>query len=181
MNIYLEKVKEFMLTFGQPVLDKPTSLTQDRQRLRIALIFEELKEYAESSGELEYFNLLALNSQQEFQENYWDKDITYVPIVDQVEQLDALLDLQYVISGAIHEHGFGEIFDAGFDEVHNSNMSKACSTQDQIDRTFDFYDKEDTAILFDEKDGKYIVKRLKDHKVLKNIDYKPAQLAQFLK
>ena len=38
MNKYLEQVKEFMVTAGQPVLDKPTPLPDDRQELRIALI-----------------------------------------------------------------------------------------------------------------------------------------------
>lgn len=43
----------------------------------------------------------------------------------EVEQLDALLDLQYVLSGAVHEHGFVKYLMKLFEEVHSSNMSKA--------------------------------------------------------
>ncbi len=38
--------------------------------------------------------------------------------------LDALVDLQYVISGTVLTLGLQDVFDAAFDEVHRSNMSK---------------------------------------------------------
>lgn len=180
MNIYLEKVKEFMLTFGQPVLDKPTVLSDDRQELRIALIFEELKEYSYASGKADYFNDLCNKSYSEFVET--GEILGYVPVVDQVEQLDALEDLQYVLSGAVHEHGFGEIFDTGFDEVHDSNMSKADETEVDADITRNKYDDHniETHTIYNSKTGVYVNYRTEDGKVLKSHKYKPAQLAQFL-
>lgn len=181
MNNYLVKVKEFMTTFGQPVLDKPTPLPDDRQELRIALIWEELKEYSVASGKLEYFNLLAMKSIQDFQELYLDKDIEYVPIIDQVEQLDALEDMQYVLSGAVHEHGFGEIFDAGFDEVHDSNMSKADDNIEDAIKTQSNYGEQGLSTFLKKVGNKIITYRTEDNKVLKSYKYKPAQLAQFLK
>ena len=178
---YLRKVKEFMTIFGQPVLDKPTPLPEDRQKLRIALLFEELKEYAEASGQWEYFvdqlcekevNRLLNDRQEGFNQH---------PSINEVEQLDALLDLQYVLSGAVHAHGFGSIFDAGFEEVHNSNMSKACPDIATAFRTLAKYAEEGIEVHCDTDSLPIVIYRAEDNKVLKSIDYKPAQLAQFLK
>lgn len=175
---YLGKVKEFMTTFGQPVLDKPTPLPDDRQKLRIALLFEELKEYAEASGKYDHFIYLC---NQSFDD--WNKRFKhgYSPIIDQVEQLDALEDMQYVLSGAVHEHGFGEIFDAGFEEVHNSNMSKACQSEEEAINTAANYLNQNISVKYDPFKIPIVIYREEDNKVLKSIDYKPAQLAQFLK
>lgn len=179
---YLGKVKEFMITFGQPVLDKPTPLPEDRQKLRIALLFEELKEYAEASGQLDYFNDLCDISASTSYIKILGENIQYVPIIDQVEQLDALLDLQYVLSGAVHEHGFGGIFNSAFnDEVHTSNMSKACPDIATALRTIDKYDAEGVKVHCDTNNLPIVIYREEDNKVLKSIDYKQAQLAQFLK
>ena len=176
---YLGKVKEFMTTFGQPVLDKPTPLPEDRQKLRISLMFEELEEYAEASGKLDYFAELCVTTKRDF--DILDDVIGYVPVINQVEQLDALLDLQYVLSGAVHEHGFGEIFDAGFEEVHNSNMSKACRSELEAINTAANYLNQNISVKYDPFKIPIVIYREEDNKVLKSIDYKPAQLAQFLK
>lgn len=177
---YLGKVKEFMTTFGQPVLDKPTPLPEDRQKLRIALIFEELKEYAEASGMVEYFAKLCDEHYVDIHNNP-NPDIQIVEVINEVEQLDALLDLQYVLSGAVHEHGFGGIFDAGFEEVHSSNMSKACPDIATAFRTVAKYAEEGIEVHCDTNSLPIVIYRAEDNKVLKSIDYKPAQLAQFLK
>lgn len=177
---YLGKVKEFMTTFGQPVLDKPTPLPEDRQKLRIALIFEELKEYAEASGMVEYFAKLCDEHYVDIHNNP-NPDIQIVEVINEVEQLDALLDLQYVLSGAVHEQGFGEIFDEAFEEVHSSNMSKACPDIATAFRTVAKYAEEGIEVHCDTNSLPIVIYRAEDNKVLKSIDYKPAQLAQFLK
>ena len=179
-SYYLGKVKEFMTTFGQPVLDKPTPLPEDRQKLRIALIFEELKEYAEASGMVEYFAKLCDEHYVDIHNNP-NPDIQIVEVINEVEQLDALLDLQYVLSGAVHEHGFGEIFDEAFEEVHSSNMSKACPDIATAFRTVAKYAEEGIEVHCDTNSLPIVIYRAEDNKVLKSIDYKPAQLAQFLK
>lgn len=171
MNIYLEKVKEFMLTFGQPVLDKPTELPEDRQELRIKLIFEELTEYAEASGKLQYFSDLCFDH----------SNIDHVvENINQVEQFDALLDLQYVLSGAVHEHGFGEIFDEGFDEVHKSNMSKADDNSEDALITLEKYAKDGIETYFFNKNENFVHYRKEDNKVLKSHKYSPANLKPIL-
>jgi predicted HAD superfamily Cof-like phosphohydrolase len=93
----LNQVAEFHRTFKHPILETPTIPSEERSRLRVALLAEELKE-------LEVAIL--------------EKDI--------VEVADALCDLQYVLSGAVLEFGLGEKFRTLFDEVQRSNMSKAC-------------------------------------------------------
>lgn len=182
---YLGKVKEFMTAFGQPVLDKPTPLPEDRQKLRIALLFEELKEYAEASGYLHHFNELSNKSLLESGFSTSLDKIDFIdnePAINEAEQLDALLDLQYVLSGAVHEHGFGGIFDAAFEEVHSSNMSKACSDIETAIRTIAKYDAEGVEVYCDTNSLPIVIYRKEDNKVLKSIDdYKPAQLVQFLK
>lgn len=182
-NTYIPKVKEFMTTFGQPVVDKPSIMSENRNKLRIALIFEELKEYAEASGMLDYFIRLCENSSQVFTKEQSNSTM-YAPIIDLVEQFDALLDLQYVLSGTVIENGFGEIFDEGFDEVHISNMSKACNNNIESIETFEKYKNEGINIHFgltyedieNEKMYPCPVYRKEDNKVLKSINYSPANL-----
>lgn len=176
---YLEKVKEFMTTFGQPVLDKPTPLPEDRQKLRIALIFEELKEYAEASGQIYHF--IDLCDKASGESHNMTQVHPHPTLVNQTEQLDALLDLQYVLSGAVHEHGFGEIFNPGFDEVHDSNMSKACQSESEAINTAANYLNQNVSVKYDPFKLPIVIYRAEDNKVLKSIGYKPAQLAQFLK
>ena len=176
---YLGKVKEFMTTFGQPVLGKPTALPEDRQKLRIALIFEELKEYAEASGLI--YSFIEMCDKASADSHNMTQVHPHPTHVDQVEQLDALLDLQYVLSGAVHEHGFGEIFDEAFEEVHNSNMSKACQSELEAIDTAASYFNQNVSVKYDPFKTPIVIYREKDNKVLKSIDYKPAQLAQFLK
>src|SRR5262245_35447747 len=96
----LDLVAEFHTTFKHPILKEPGIPSEDRCKLRVALLAEELKE-------LEVAIL--------------EKDI--------VEVADALCDLQYVLSGAILEFGLGDKFNALFQEVQRSNISKTCRTE----------------------------------------------------
>ncbi len=144
----LNLVAEFHNTFKHPVLPTPTIPSEDRCKLRVALLAEELKE-------LEVAIL--------------EKDIVAVA--------DAFCDLQYVLSGAILEFGLGEKFKALFDEVQRSNMSKACNTQAEAQATIDHYAKKDgTECYYREEAGKWLVYRKSDNKTIKSINYSPAEL-----
>lgn len=147
----LNQVAEFHKTFNAPILEKPQIPSQERCELRVSLLQEELNEL-----------------QQAIADN------------DLVEIADALCDLQYVLSGAVLEFGLGEKFPALFNEVQRSNMSKACSDQQEADETIAFY-KEKGEEAFSEKSGDKInVHRKSDHKVLKNKYYSPADLKTIL-
>ena len=147
----LNAVAEFHRTFHAPVLDAPQIPSDARCGLRISLLAEELDELREAiSGE------------------------------NMVEIADALCDLQYVLSGAVLEFGLGQKFNALFNEVQRSNMSKACLTVTEAEATVAQYTAKGVACHFVESDGKYLVYRDADHKTLKSINYSPADLTSIL-
>ena len=148
----LNSVAEFHYTFKHPVEKTPTIPGEERCKLRIALLQEELRELQE-----------AIN----------DKDI--------IEVADALCDIQYVLSGAILEFGLGEKFKALFDEVQRSNMSKACLSMEEAEATVSFYqDKDGTECFIRAVDGRFLVYRKSDNKTMKSINYSPADLKGIL-
>lgn len=148
----LNLVAEFHRTFKHPILPSPSIPSEDRCKLRVALIAEELKE-------LEVAIL--------------EKDI--------VEIADALSDIQYVLSGAILEFGLGDKFSALFEEVQRSNMSKACISEDEAKATVEFYKKKDgTECYYKEESGKWLVYRKSDNKTIKSVNYSPANLQGIL-
>jgi predicted HAD superfamily Cof-like phosphohydrolase len=142
----LNSVAEFHRTFKHPIQEQAKMPAKERAALRVSLLAEELKEL-----------------QQAIDDN------------DMVEVADALCDLQYVLSGAILEFGLGEKFKALFDEVHRSNMSKACKTVDEANQTIAHYlAKDNVEAHYKELDGLYLVYRTVDNKTLKSIAYSPA-------
>ena len=148
----LNQVAEFHTTFKHPIIDKPAMPSKERSALRISLLAEELKELQQ-----------AVN----------DNDLT--------EVADALCDLQYVLSGAILEFGLGEKFKELFDEVHRSNMSKACKTVEEANETIAHYKATaDTDSYHKEIDGLFLVYRTSDNKTLKSVNYSPAALKEIL-
>lgn len=153
MSNYLQSVSEFHKTFNAPILESPQIPSKERCELRVALLQEELNEL-----------------KQAIEDN------------DLVEIADALADLQYVLSGAILEFGLKEKFNTLFDEVQRSNMSKACTSQQEALATLSHYKQKDgTEGRYEEVNGKYIVYRKEDNKVLKSVGYSPASLEDIIK
>jgi predicted HAD superfamily Cof-like phosphohydrolase len=149
----LNQVAQFHQTFGAPILAEPTIPSKERCGLRVSLLAEELDELKEA---------IAAN--------------------DLVEIADALCDLQYVLSGAVLEFGLGEKFVDLFNEVQRSNMSKACQSLEEAKYTVKFYqDKDGTEAEIKEEHGVWKVFRKSDNKVLKSINYSPADLVSILK
>ena len=122
---YIEKVKEFHDAYGVETPQRPRVDNDELNDLRKELLGEEFDELVEAL-------LLA------------DSRLT----------LDALCDLQYVLSGAVLAFGFAPVFDAAFAEVHRSNMSKLGA------------------------DGKPV--RREDGKILKGPNYTPPNLEPFV-
>jgi len=144
----LSQVAEFHHTFKHPVVAEPAIPLKERAQLRIELLAEELKELQEAVNEH-----------------------------DIVEIADALCDLQYVLAGAVLEFGLGHRFKELFDEVHRSNMSKACKTVEEANATIRHYkEKNNVEAYYKEIDGLFLVYRHSDHKTLKSIHYSPADL-----
>ncbi|CAN5274309.1 hypothetical protein BH23BAC1_BH23BAC1_49370 [soil metagenome] len=144
----LNQVAEFHQTFNHPIMENPAIPAEDRCKLRVALIAEELKELEAAIK---------------------DKDM--------VEVADALCDLQYVLAGAILEFGLGKSFIDLFNEVHRSNMSKACQTKEEAEETIKFFkEQQNVDSYFTERENFYLVYRKSDNKTLKSINYSPANL-----
>lgn len=149
----LNSVAEFHRTFRHPVLQKPLIPSEERCRLRLTLLEEELKELEDA-----------------------------VAVGDMVAVADALCDLQYVLSGAVLEFGLGGKFKELFDEVQRSNMSKACKTRVEAEMTVRHYEEEhNTECYYREENGKYLVYRSSDNKTMKSVNYSPANLQKILK
>lgn len=149
----LNSVAEFHRTFRHPVLQKPVIPSEERCRLRLALLREELAELEDAVGQ-----------------------------GDVVAVADALCDLQYVLSGAVLEFGLGGKFKELFEEVQRSNMSKACKSKHEAEMTVKHYEQmHDTECYYREENGKYLVYRSSDNKTMKSINYSPANLEKILK
>lgn len=148
----LTSVAEFHKTFQHPILDTPQIPSETRCKLRVSLIAEELKELEEA-----------------------------IEAKDIVEIADALCDIQYVLSGAVLEFGLKDKFNALFEEVQRSNMSKACKSIAEAEATMKFY-KEEKGVdsYYKEVDGLYLVYREGDNKTLKSIAYSPADLKSII-
>lgn len=120
MNKSLEQVKQFHEVFDHRIGNinelEPLAVRQ----LRIKLLFEELQELAEASDCMETFDNLC--DEVTYETKYPSKDGDNV---NQIEELDALCDLQYVLNGKIITAGMHDIFDKNFDLVHQNNMAKA--------------------------------------------------------
>lgn len=147
----LNSVAKFHNTFNLPVLEAVTIPSKERCKLRINLLQEELDELKEAIE---------------------DNDI--------VEVADALCDIQYVLSGAILEFGLADKFKSLFDEVQRSNMSKTCTTMEEAEATKAHYLAKDQPSEIKQSGDKYLVYRIADGKVLKSVNYSPANLNQFI-
>lgn len=148
----LNQVAEFHKTFKHPIEKSPIIPSKQRSDLRVSLLVEEVKEL-----------------QQAIEDN------------NLVEVADALCDIQYVLAGAILEFGLADKFKDLFDEVHRSNMSKACKSVEEANQTIAHYKaKDDSESYFKEEDSLFLVYRTKDDKTLKSINYSPADLESIL-
>lgn len=148
----LNKVAEFHQLFDLPVLDSPSIPDEARCQLRVNLLTEELEELREGIQQRSL-----------------------------VEIADALADLQYVLSGAILEFGLSTQFAQIFDEVHRSNMSKACNNMEEAQATQRVYQEKGIESEVKKKGEEFLVLRIGDQKVLKSVNYSEAKIGEILK
>jgi len=150
---FLQSVKEFHEFFDHPVQPHPIIPAPDRCNLRYKLLAEEVKELKMA---------------------YEINDIRAVA--------DALCDIQYVLCGAVLEFGLEEKFAALFNEIHSSNMSKACATELEARSTVMYWEEQDKnePCYYEQKGDLWMVYRKSDNKAMKSIYYRPAQLQTIL-
>ena len=150
---FVDEVEIFNATFGKPNNYEPTIPEEKEWKFVYDFILEELEEYREAC------------------ENG-----------DIVEVLDAMCDLAYVALGnGVMLHGLKDKIWPAYQEVQASNMSKACSTEEEALFTVSQRSEEQGEACHYEKvaEGRYIVYRSRDRKVMKSVDYFRPDLAQF--
>jgi len=149
---FINEVEEFNSTMGKPNNYEPTIPEKKEWQFVYDFILEELEEYkaACEAGDI-------------------------------VEVLDALCDIAYVSFGnGTMLHGLKDKIWPAYQEVQGSNMSKACSNEEDAQATVDKRSIEQKEPCHYEKVGDYyIVYRTRDRKVMKNIKYYRPNLKQF--
>lgn len=154
MIYQLIQVAEFHRTFKHPILREAKFPSEERCKLRANLIAEELQELRDAIDKKDF-----------------------------VGAADALTDIQYVLFGAVLEFGLAPMFTDLFNEVHRSNMSKVCETEDEALATMQYYRAKYGIGSRMEKadDGRWLVFREPDNKTLKSIKYSRADLEGIIK
>jgi len=145
MSSNFDKVKEFNTTFSSPTYDKYNEdIWQDEKLIKLRL---------------DLINEEVL----ELKDAIKQKNIT--------ETMDALGDILVVVYGAFD--AFGTNGDKVFEEIHNSNMSKLCLTEEEAIESVEWYTKNSkydspSYRLCNGKDNNYIVFNKNTGKILKN-------------
>lgn len=141
----IQKIKLWREIFDLPNRYTPQVASKEEATLALRLIEEETKEL-----EMSLFSVGQ-----------------YDPELDQIA--DAIGDLYFVVTQAAMIHGLDP--EMLIDRVYRSNMSKLCHTeQEAVDSVKAYTDKE-ISTYYTQSDGKYIIKRTVDNKVLKGINF----------
>ena len=149
---FVNEVEIFNATFGKPNNYEPTIPEKKEWQFVYDFVLEELEEYRQAC------------------ENG-----------DIVEVLDALCDITYVSLGnGVMLHGLKDKIWPAYQEVQASNMSKACSTEEEAVRTVSIRAEEQgEPCHYEEVNGRFIVYRTRDRKVMKSVNYFRPNLNQF--
>lgn len=151
MRESIAKVAEFHRVTGSPILDSPKIPDNRRIELRVDLLREELKEFEEAA---------------------YKGDIVGV--------LDAFMDLQYVLNGAMLEFGLAGVAEDAFAEVHNSNMSKFTKTTYDAQESCKRYQFKDIEAYYRKVGDLHVILRSADDKILKGMHFYEPRLKLIL-
>ena len=150
---FVSEVETFNETFGKTNNYEPTIPSEKEWRFVYDFILEELQEYKEACER-----------------------------GDIVEVLDALCDIAYVSLGnGTMLHGLKNKVWPAYQEVQASNLSKACETEKEAVQTVRQRSEEQGEECYFEKvaEGRYIVYRKRDNKVMKSVNYFRPDLTKF--
>lgn len=141
----IQKIKHWRETFGLPNRETPQEASAEESILALKLIYEEAKELEDAlCHEKNTPNLAEIG--------------------------DSLGDLYFVVTQAAMIHGLDP--EMLIDRVYTSNMSKLCLTeQEAVDSVKNYTDKGIETYYTQLPDGKFIIKRTVDNKVLKGINF----------
>jgi predicted HAD superfamily Cof-like phosphohydrolase len=175
-HIYRD-ITEFRTTFDLPVNDT-ASMNDALDTLHSSLIIEELTELAEADSKIEQADAIV--------------DSVYVLMGRLVHLGDSKVEdniaISYFIDVLLSAAANLNIeFLSCWDEVHSSNMSKVCKNEQEYKETEAFYAKQGITLMSVVK-GNYVIakcaedfvsdaKTIRKGKVLKSINYRPADLA----
>ena len=97
------------------VQPSPAFLPSELAKVRANFLQEELNEYCHSCGLV----------QDEVSDRWvFPENDALAPVPDLESALDGLIDLQYVLLGTVHLHGFAPIWDTAWSRVQEANMLK---------------------------------------------------------
>ena len=149
---FISEVEEFNEIMGKPINYDPVIPDEKEWMFVYNFILEELEEYKHAC---ETNNI--------------------------VEVLDALCDITYVSLGnGAMLHGIKDKVWPAYQEVQASNLSKACTSEEEAQETVRVRSAEQEEPCHYEQIGKhFIVYRTRDRKVMKNINYFRPDLKQF--
>ena len=150
---FVSEVEIFNETFKKTNNYEPTIPNEKEWRFVYDFILEELQEYKEACER-----------------------------GDIVEVLDALCDIAYVSLGnGTMLHGLKDKIWPAYQEVQASNLSKACETEKEAVQTVRQRSEEQGEECYFEKvaEGRYIVYRKRDNKVMKSVNYFRPDLTKF--
>ena len=150
---FVNEVETFNRTFNKPNNYEPTIPDEKEWKFVYDFVLEELEEYREACER-----------------------------GDIVDVLDALCDITYVSLGnGTMLHGLKDKIWPAYQEVQASNMSKACKTEEEAIQTVSQRSKEQGEACHFEKvaEGRYIVYRSRDRKVMKSVNYFSPDLSKF--
>lgn len=177
MNKLIEQTKDFHKIFNHPIGTIDTLEPLNIRQLRIKLLFEELCELAEASDcKRTLYELCSAEKNILEQKNFAINAYYLIDSnnVNQIEELDALCDIQYVLNGKIITAGMHEIFDKNFDMVHQNNMSKAHTSEQHAIETAKQHNEYQCTIT--NKEDYWIVTN-KYGKIIKPWDHKKVLLS----
>ena len=148
---FVDEVEEFNQLMNKPNNYEPTIPEETEWKFVYNFILEELEEYREACEQ-----------------------------GDIVGILDVLCDITYVSLGnGAMLHGLKDKIWPAYQEVQRSNLSKACSSEEEAKQTAEQRSKEQGEPCHYERIGsRYIVYRSSDKKVMKSINYSKPNLNQ---
>ncbi len=196
-NILLEKVREFHLSFNHHIGNGINFPSEKNCKLRLDLINEEENEYITAIKELNKIEIidglcdvayviagayLTFGLSPKISQDYFVNDELYINACENKDfnGIQRYLDFKLKqLNNNINKHQFNTFLNA-FNEVHRSNMSKACSSLETAHKTMAQDKYKDIPVEFIERDGLFFIYKKENSKTIKSIDYSEADLIEYI-